>query len=90
MRPALDGFFAYDDNGDAYLIGGKFKNTDSYFFPKHLGGTDPDVGANAEIEEVALSRYGTLWSYTTSHYQPPEPFIAATDTFEPITIAAVN
>jgi hypothetical protein len=44
---------------------------------------------DAELEEVALSRTGKLWSYTTNHYKPPEPYMAP-DPFEPYTVAAVE
>ena len=43
----------------------------------------------AELEEVALSRTGKLWSYTTNHYKPPEPYVAP-DPFTPYTVAAVE
>lgn len=37
---------------------------------------------------MALSRRGTLWSYTENHYPPPPPYPAA-DPFEPFAVAAV-
>ena len=42
-----------------------------------------------QVKEVALSNRGTLWSYTTNHYKPPEPAISK-DPFEPYTVAAVE
>ena len=45
--------------------------------------------ADAEFKEVALSNRGKLWSYTTNHYKPPEPYISP-DPFEPYTVAAVE
>ena len=44
----------------------------------------------AELEEVLLSRTGKVWSYTSSDYKPPLPFVANTDPYVPITIAAVE
>ena len=76
--------------GEARLIGAKVAGRETYFFPKHLAGGDPAVPAGAELEEVLLSRRGKVWSYTTSNYQPPAPFVAATDPYEPITVAAVE
>jgi hypothetical protein len=38
---------------------------------------------------VALSRCGTLWSYTDNRRTPPAPYVAA-DPFEPYAIAAVE
>ena len=86
--PAVEGLFTVDDN-EPRLIGGRVPGTESYFFPKHLGGADPRVGP-VEFEEVLLSRRGRVWSYTTSHYPPPPPFVVASEPYEPITIAAVE
>ena len=87
--PAVEGLFNMDDN-DPHLIGGKVPGRESYFFPRHLAGGDPAVTGPVELEEVLLSSRGTVWSYTTSDYPPPPPFVAATDPYEPITVAAVE
>ena len=89
--PAVDGLFTEVDGG-ARLIGAKTPGRESYFFPAHLpgmAGGDP-AAVGAELEEVLLSNTGTVWSYTTSSYAPPPPFVANTDPYEPITIAAVK
>ncbi len=86
--PAVEGLFTLDEQ-EPRLIGGRVPGTGSYFFPRHLAGADPSVGPVA-LEEVLLSRRGRVWSYTTSHYQPPPPFVPAAEKFEPITIAAVE
>ena len=89
--PAVDGLFTEVD-GVAHLIGAKTPERESYFFPAHLpgmAGGDP-AAVGADLEEVLLSNTGTVWSYTTSSYAPPPPFIANTDPYEPITIAAVK
>lgn len=86
--PAVEGLFTVDD-GEAHLIGGKVADRESYFFPKHLAGADPAVGPT-DLEEVRLSRVGTIWSYTNSEYAPPPPFVPRSDPYEPITIAAVE
>jgi len=87
--PAVEGLFTMDAESPC-LIGGKVPGRESYFFPKDLAGTDPAVGEPCDLETVELSRRGEVWSYTTSHYQPPPPFVAASDPYEPITIAAVK
>jgi len=84
--PAVEGFFTIEE--ETHLIGGRFKKSGSYCFPKSLGGSDPDFPED-EIEEVLLSRVGKIWSYTNSAYPPPPPFIAA-EPYEPIVIAAVE
>lgn len=86
--PAVAGLHTMDD--EPHLIGGKVPGRETYFFPKHLAGGDPAVGGGVELEEVLLSRRGKIWSYTSSNYQPPAPFVPATDPYEPITIAAVE
>ena len=89
--PAVEGLFTEVD-GVAHLIGVKTPGRESYFFPAHLpgmAGGDP-AAVGAELEEVLLSNTGTVWSYTTSSYAPPPPFVANTDPYEPITIAAVK
>jgi hypothetical protein len=85
--PAVEGLFTMDD--EPQLIGAKLRGRDTYFFPGHLPVGDPDAD-DFEIQEVLLSRRGRVWSYTTSHYQPPAPFVSATDPYQPITIAAVE
>ena len=44
---------------------------------------------HVDLEEVALSRTGKLWSYTTNHYKPPDPYVSS-DPFEPYTVTAVE
>lgn len=87
--PAVEGLFTMDPDAP-HLIGGKVPGRESYFFPRDLAGSDPAVSGPCELETVELSRRGEVWSYTTSHYQPPPPFVAATEPYEPITIAAVR
>ena len=84
--PAVEGFFTIEE--EPHLIGGRFKKSGSYCFPKDLGGSDPNFPED-EVEEVLLSRFGKIWSYTNSTYPPPPPFIAA-EPDEPIGIAAVE
>lgn len=86
--PAVEGLHTMD--GEPHLIGGKVPGRETYFFPKHLAGGDPAVSGAVELEEVLLSRVGKVWSYTSSNYTPPPPFVAATDPYEPITVAAVE
>ena len=50
---AVEGFFTIEE--EAHLIGGRYKNSWGYCFPKNLGGSDPNFSED-EIEEVLLSR----------------------------------
>ncbi len=83
--PAVEGFFTMDD--EPSLIGGRL-DTGGYCFPRHLGGSDPRR-PSGEVEEVLLSRRGTIWSFTNSAYPPPPPFIVA-EPYVPVVVAAVE
>jgi uncharacterized OB-fold protein len=86
--PAVEGMFTMD--AEPHLIGGKVPGRDTYFFPKHVAGGDPAVAGAYDLEEVLLSRTGKVWSYTSSDYPPPPPFVTTTDPYVPITVAAVE
>ncbi len=86
--PAIEGWFTLDE-GDPRLLGYKDASSGTFFFPKDVAVSHAPGHADAELEEVALSSRGRLWSYTTNHYQPPEPYVSP-DPFEPYTVAAVE
>jgi len=85
--PVVAGWFTLD--GDAHLIGLRDPGSGSYFFPKDVAISRAPGFDDAELEEVPLSRTGTLWSWTTNHYQPPPPYEAG-EPFEPYTVVAVE
>ena len=49
----------------------------------------PDC-AGDESASVELSRRGRVWSYTDAQYQPPPPYVPATDPYRPFALAAVE
>lgn len=85
---AVDGWFTMDRTNPR-LIGLKDPASGTYFFPKDVSVSRAPGYDDVELEEVQLSRRGKLWSYTTNHYKPPEPFVAP-DPFVPYTVAAVE
>ena len=85
---AVEGLFTLDAD-EPRLIGGRARGRGSYFFPKALAGSDPACLGD-EIDEVLLSRTGTLWSFTTGEYAPPAPYVIPGDEFEPYVVAAVE
>lgn len=92
-EPAIDGWFADDDTGVPHLIGSRCPQCGTYVFPPVLSGgsnncPNPACDGN-ELEQVPLSRRGTLWSYTENRYAPPPPY-PATDPFVPFAVAAVE
>lgn len=85
--PVVEGWFTTGE--EPRLLGLRDPGTDTYFFPRDPVVSRPPQAWGGELEEVELGRRGTLWSFTTNHYQPPEPFIPP-DPFEPYTVAAVQ
>jgi uncharacterized OB-fold protein len=86
--PAVEGLFTMDPNAPR-LLGTQCRACGTYFFPAEknfCGNPKCDV---ADLQEVELSRKGTLWSYTSANYKPPPPFVSK-DPFEPFAIAAVE
>lgn len=72
------------------LIGTRCVDSGTYFFPPERVMSRAPGFAGSELVEVELSTRGRVWSYTDAQYQPPEPFVAATDPYEPICLAAVE
>ena len=85
--PAIEGWFTLED--EPHLLGLHDVESGTYFFPKDVAVSRAPGFDQVELEEVALSRTGKLWSYTTNHYEPPEPYVAP-DPFTPYTVAAVE
>jgi uncharacterized OB-fold protein len=46
--------------------------------------------AGTSFSPAPLSRRGRVWSYTDARYQPPAPYVATTEPFEPFALAAVE
>jgi uncharacterized OB-fold protein len=87
--PAVDGWWSLDDSGVPNLIGAKCPQCGTYVFPPRENNC-PNPGCSAdELEQVRLSRRGTLWSYTENRYQPPPPYPQQAQ-FEPFAVAAVQ
>ncbi len=84
---AVDGWFTLGD--EPALLASRGAETGSFFFPKNLAFSRNPAAPTEELEEVELSRRGRVWSWTTNHYQPPAPYVAA-DPFVPYTVVAVE
>ncbi|GAA1760797.1 Zn-ribbon domain-containing OB-fold protein [Nocardioides hankookensis] len=85
--PAIDGWFT--TGPDPTLLGSRCTTCGSVFFPPTSGFCANPACAGEEFEETALSRRGTVWSYTDAQYQPPAPYVAP-DPFVPFALAAVE
>ena len=98
--PAVEGWFTVPPLDDSpidprgvpgvKLIGTRCSGSGTYFFPPERVMSRAPGYSDAELEEIELSDRGRLWSYTDAQYQPPEPFVAATDPYEPVCLAAVE
>lgn len=90
-QPALgaEGWFTPDDAEPA-LLGIRCTTCGTYVFPKADHGCPNPACLGTEFDEVRLSRFGTVWSYTDARYQPPPPYVVPTDEHEPFCIAAVE
>lgn len=86
-RPAVEGWFV--DGDEPSLTGKRCAECGTYVFPPRAWTCPNPTCRSSELLDVALSRTGTVWSYTTNHYEPPEPFIPP-DPFEPYTVVAVE
>jgi len=86
--PAVENWFTLDETAPA-LLGARGAQSGSYFWPTALAGSANPVAPGEERVPVELSRTGRLWSWTTNHYAPPEPYVSP-DPFVPYTVCAVE
>lgn len=86
--PAIEGWFTTD--AEPRLLGTRCTACGTVFFPKASGFCRNPECRGRGFEEVELSRVGTVWSYTDAQYQPPPPYIPASDDYEPFALAAVE
>ena len=86
--PAADGWYTMNEAAPT-LLGRRGTETGSYFFPPTLAFSRNPAAPAEPLEQVALSRRGRVWSWTTNHYKPPEPYVSP-DPFEPYTVVAVE
>lgn len=88
--PAIQGWFTTGD--EPALIGSRCTTCTTVYFPPVA--TDSfcrNPRCEGETFEASeLSRRGTIWSYTDAQYQPPPPYLAATDPYEPFALIAVD
>ena len=69
------------EDNPPHLIGGRERETGRVVFPCPLGD---------RYEAVALSRTGTLWSYTIQRYRPKSPPYKGPEAFRPWAVAYVE
>lgn len=72
----------WTDEPEPRLIGARRANGEIVF-------PVPDGDAAADVEPVALSRHGTLWSWTTQGFEPKEPY-SGPQPFRPFLVGYVE
>lgn len=88
--PVVAGWFA-GDGEDFRLIGTRCSACTSVFFPREGGSCRNPGCPGGDLEEVALSRRGRVWSFTDSRYRPPSPYVTNPELpWEPYTLIAVE
>lgn len=70
--PVAQGLFRWE-NGQADLIASRCNGCGAHYFPKGLSCRNPNCREKF-VEEVLLSRRGTLYSFAVQSYRPPALF----------------
>lgn len=88
--PALgaEGWFTTD--GGPALLGCRCTACGAVAFPPTAAFCPNPRCAGGELVEHRLASTGRVWSYTDARYQPPPPYVPATDPFEPFCIVAAE
>jgi len=82
--PAAEGWFTMDEAAPQ-LMGARGAESGSYFWPTGIATSGNPARPGEAREPALLSRRGRLWSWTTNHYAPPEPYVSP-DPFVPYTV----
>lgn len=86
--PAIDGWFTLDD-GEPALLGLRCEDCATIVFPPRAHSCPNPACRGSQFTQQQLSRTGRIWSYSTNHYAPPEPYVSP-DPFVPYTVVAVE
>jgi uncharacterized OB-fold protein len=81
LEPIAPGLWA--ENGEPRLVGGRLPGG-AIVFPI------PEGDAADGVEPVALSRSGTLWSWTSQDFRPKSPPFEGPEQFEPFLLGYVE
>jgi uncharacterized protein len=86
--PVVEGWFTTE--GRPALLGSRCRSCGTVYFPREEAFCRNPGCTGDSFDEVELSTTGRVWSYTDARYQPPPPYIPATDPYEPFALAAVE
>jgi uncharacterized OB-fold protein len=87
--PALGAEGWFTEDGPA-LLGSRCTTCGTVAFPATTYFCGNPACAGREFAPERLGPSGTVWSYTDLQYQPPSPFVATTDPYEPIALVAAE
>jgi len=85
--PVIEGWFT--TGPEPALLGSRCEECGTVAFPPSESSCRNPVCGGEQAGRVPLSRRGKVWSYTDAQYQPPAPYVPATDPYEPFALAAV-
>ncbi|WP_345263833.1 Zn-ribbon domain-containing OB-fold protein [Nocardioides nanhaiensis] len=92
--PAIQGWFTqgHAEGEQPALLGSRCTTCATVFFPPVAaeGFCRNPACSGERFEQTELGRRGTVWSYTDAQYQPPAPYVPASDPYEPFALAAVE
>jgi hypothetical protein len=88
--PALGAEGWFTEEGGPALLGNRCTTCATAFFPKATYACRNPACGGTEFAEARLAGTGTVWSYTDARYQPPAPYVAAVEPYEPFVLAAVE
>jgi uncharacterized OB-fold protein len=74
----------WTDEPQPRLIGGRHRTTGRIVFPL------PPGDAAADYDALALSRHGSLWSWTVQSFRPKSPPYDGPEAFEPFALGYVE
>ncbi|WP_203336173.1 Zn-ribbon domain-containing OB-fold protein [Nocardioides limicola] len=86
--PAIDGWFTTGEQPS--LLGTRCVTCGCVYFPKQDDYCRNPGCDGSEFVEHALSRTGTVWSYTDAQYQPPPPYQPPPGDYRSFGLAAVE
>jgi uncharacterized OB-fold protein len=88
VKPVIEGWFT--TGPEPTLLGTRCRVCGSTYFPPERAFCHHPACQGEEFEEHEFPRAGTVWSYTDARYQPPPPYVPASDPYQPFGIAAVE
>ena len=86
--PAIEGWFTWPPSSKPHLLGSRCPSCGDYFFPRVQVCANPTC-MNADVEDVELSRRGSLYTYAINYYPAPPPYVPA-DPFRPYATAVME